>query len=513
MSHSHFGDTSTSRDMRSDLRRIGRTLKHVLAFSPANEVFILRKQISIAVGMDCLSIAHGSRFFNRVRIIDFKTYRTQELSYPSPDTVASTASLYCVQAKLADPQVMLCIPKAWTVIQTTELPAAVREHLPEVVACELDRITPFGPDDAYYDYRILKEAAGKLQIAVAASKKETLDPYIRALAERGLAVKQIDTGLAAVSTCLHYAWREDDLIYLDIGHGTYECGLIQSGVIVSGHAGSFNGSSPDESHLAEVAEQIVPWIEKMEQQDLTPQLMVHSHNGIPYAPLERQLRIPVQALNDANLVLPGVKGETARDDVPHGAVGGILSSLWAKSKAMNLLQSGRAAKTATPLALTVVLVAALLLMGLLTLYLPLHLEGQRVASIDQEIAARKDAIKKFDSLRKEYSGLLDEFNAVEGFRRGKQQTLQIVRELTVILPGSVWLTRVHLSDANVSIEGYATSATDILPRIEASPFFSKVEFTSPTIRDARMNRDRFVIRAELEGVKREEPKGKNGKKQ
>jgi hypothetical protein len=36
--------------------------------------------------------------------------------------------------------------------------------------------------------------------------------------------------------------------------------------------------------------------------------------------------------------------------------------------------------------------------------------------------------------------------------------------------------------------------------LEASKFFQKVEFASPTFRDARLNTDRFQIKMELEGV-------------
>jgi Tfp pilus assembly protein PilN len=180
---------------------------------------------------------------------------------------------------------------------------------------------------------------------------------------------------------------------------------------------------------------------------------------------------------------------------------------------MNLLHRGRVTKTSPPLTLTVILMSILLLMGLLALFLPLYLENEKVTAVDREIVARKDAVKKIESLRKDYNGLQDEFNAIAGFREGKQNTLQILKEMTVVLPKSVWLTRVLINDTNVTIEGYATSATDILPRIEASPLFAKVEFTSPTMRDTRMNMDRFVIRMELEGIKKEEPKAKNGEKQ
>ena len=116
-------------------------------------------------------------------------------------------------------------------------------------------------------------------------------------------------------------------------------------------------------------------------------------------------------------------------------------------------------------------------------------------------------------MRREYNSLQDDQKAIEGFKQTKPKALKILKELTVILPKSVWLTRVHMSDTSVAVEGYATSATNILPKIEASSYFSKVEFASPTIRDVSMNADRFVIRMELEGIKKEEPKVKNGEKQ
>ena len=513
MIKNYFGDPETSRKMQSVFHKLGRTLKTLLFLSPASEVFIPRKQISIAIGTEFLSIAHGSRFLNRIRIMGYKASRLEEVGCPVPEMVTASASLYCRQEKVTNPQVMLSVPKAWTVIQTTELPATAMENLSDVVAYELDRITPFSPDDAYYDYKIVKVEGGKVQIAIAALRRDTVDPYIRALTEQGLPVTKIDTNLAAVSTYLNYVWKEQDLIYLDIGSKTYESGFVQSGVIVAGCTDSYNGNGPDEHLMADVAENVAPWAERMEKANICPQLVVHSHNDVQYAPLEKQLRIPLQVLKNDNLAIPGFKGIKTSDDIPYDAIGGVLASLWMKSKAMNLLDRGRTTRTSPPLTLTVILVTVLFMMGVLALFLPLHLENEKVTAIDREISTRKDAVKKIDSLRKDFNSLQDEFKAIADFKQGKQNTLQILKEITILLPKSVWLTRVHINDANVAIEGYATSATDILPRIEASPYFAKVEFSSPTMRDARMNMDRFVIRMELEGIKKEEPKAKNGKKQ
>jgi Tfp pilus assembly protein PilN len=229
--------------------------------------------------------------------------------------------------------------------------------------------------------------------------------------------------------------------------------------------------------------------------------------------LERQLQIPLRILRDDELMIPGFKGETTSDNVPPEAIGGVLSSLWTKSKAMNLFSRGKGKSTRAPLALTIILLTTLLSMVILSFFVPMYLENQKVKAIDREISARKEAIKKIEFLRKEYNSLQDEQKAIEGFIQTKPKALKILKELTVILPKSAWLTRVHISDTSVAVEGYATSATNILPKIEASSYFAKVEFASPTIRDVSMNADRFVIRMELEGIKKEEPRVKNGKKQ
>ena len=92
--------------------------------------------------------------------------------------------------------------------------------------------------------------------------------------------------------------------------------------------------------------------------------------------------------------------------------------------------------------------------------------------------------------------------------------LNIMKELTTILPKTVWLTRTRITEETVEIEGYAGAATEILTKLEQSPLFKKVEFTSPTIRDAKMNLDRFVVKMEIEGFEKKQAGGeKNEKKE
>ncbi len=82
-----------------------------------------------------------------------------------------------------------------------------------------------------------------------------------------------------------------------------------------------------------------------------------------------------------------------------------------------------------------------------------------------------------------------------------------------MLPSTAWLTRTRITGETVVIEGYASVATEILPKLEQSKMFRKAEFTSPTIRDARMNADRFVMKMELEGFEEKQSGEKKDEKE
>ncbi len=165
---------------------------------------------------------------------------------------------------------------------------------------------------------------------------------------------------------------------------------------------------------------------------------------------------------------------------------------------INLLDKGIHLRPKTPMALTVLLLAMLIASGIFWLVSPLQIEEKKTEMIDREIAARKDEVRKVDALKKELDGLEKEIAAITAFRTARPLTIDLLKEMTRILPNDVWLSRVRFTDSTAEIEGYAAAATGILPQLENSPYFEKVEFASPTTRDARLNADRFIIKMEIE---------------
>jgi general secretion pathway protein L len=373
-------------DLAVKMSRWGRLLWKILTFSLADDRIAPRRCLSIVMETGGVSFVYRSRFLFHEKKRETRRYPAEAGKYPAPENLAAATALAAGELKAAGAQITLVIPRAWAILKTTEFPLTVKKNLSNVVSFELDRLTPLSSERALFDFLILGEDENRIRIMLAAMKAETLQPYMEALRERGIAVGRVA------------------------------------------------------------------------------------------------------------LAIPGEPG--------HDSCGkeGI------RTGGMNLLDQGVYKTQKTPMALTILLLAVLIASGLFWMVSPLQLEQKRVEAIDREIAARRDEVKKVEALKKEIEEVRKERAVINGFRTSRPITLDLLKELTRVLPDSAWLSRVRCTETTVDIEGYAASATDILPKLENSGYFKKVEFASPTLRDARLNADRFVIKMEIEGL----PEAKTG---
>ncbi len=178
--------TSITSDSAVKLKdTIWRPLWKILTFSPANDTISAKKNLSASIEKGTLSVAYGSRFLSRIKIKGIREYSFEEGKYPQPEGLASSLALAINDFRAAGTDLSLSIPKAWAVIKTADFPVTVKENLVDAVSYELDRLTPFSPEDAFYDFKILRESAGKLTILVTAAKADLVKPYIEALREKG----------------------------------------------------------------------------------------------------------------------------------------------------------------------------------------------------------------------------------------------------------------------------------------------------------------------------------------
>jgi general secretion pathway protein L len=87
----------------------------------------------------------------------------------------------------------LCLGHGEALVRRVAMPAATEENLRQVLAFEMDRLTPFRADEVYFDYRVLARdaAAGQLSVLLALAKRDLVDARAGALRALGASVQGV----------------------------------------------------------------------------------------------------------------------------------------------------------------------------------------------------------------------------------------------------------------------------------------------------------------------------------
>ncbi len=487
------------------LKKITEPISRVLTFSLADDRIYPAKCVAASLEKGVLSVAYGRRFLSRMKIQGVRGY-SFDGRYPQPEVFASSVSLAINDLGARNAQVTLSLPKAWTVITTADFPVSVKENLSNVIAYELDRITPYSSANAFFDYRLLGEKEGKLTVLVIAVKDDVIQPYIDALAEKGIRVGKVSVNLSGIETLLRYIGIRQSTIFLNLGRDGFEGALFQHNAITKVVTGNFSATD-ERSQAGLVVREIAPLVDVVKSGGRQPHIMAHLGDARPGLKEQLIAQLPerLHLLNETDIKL---KDPARRENIPYAALGALLEALWPKANGLNLLAKGVHTAERPPKLLTGILLLAILGLWIVYLVAPLKIEEKRLAEIDRQIALRKEEVKKVESLKQEKGAIEAEIATINNFKEKRRMSLDILKELTAILPKSAWLSRVRVTETNVELEGYASSASGLLSKLESSSLFKKVEFSSPTFRDTRMNADRFNIKMEIEGIDIEALKAK-----
>lgn len=127
------------------------------------------------------------------------------------------------------------------------------------------------------------------------------------------------------------------------------------------------------------------------------------------------------------------------------------------------------------------------------------LQRQRAEAerIDAEIRRLSEEVIRVRELEENIESIRGRIETLRSFQAGHVPAIEILREMTQIVPENAWVQEFTLSGDKVRFSGKAESASELIGRLESSPLFRDVVFRSAIVREEGAG-ERFNIEMELE---------------
>jgi general secretion pathway protein L len=137
--------------------------------------------------------------------------------------------------------------------------------------------------------------------------------------------------------------------------------------------------------------------------------------------------------------------------------------------------------------------AGLLVLSILSWGGSHYLHQKRVSDkLDIEIKQLSTEVAGINRMQAQLKELENKIDAVNKLRQRHLPVLSILLDLSKEIPEVAWLDKLTLTDKGGEIEGYANSASALIPLLAGSPLLKDVSFLSP-ITKGKDGKEKFRI--------------------
>lgn len=413
------------------------------------------------------------------------------------------------KVRIKDPKLFLSIPRSEVLLRYLRLPLAAKENLERVIGYELERYVPFPAEEVYFDFQILKEEEKGLHILLIVAKKSVIHSYLDMFSLTNLYPSSLEISASAlfnVFTDSNEAQEEGTHALIDLRRDYWELALVTGGILA--YSGTFAWKDGAMSHFSQVKKGLQGALFHISNED-----PLNTQN-VPYESLKAIILNGIEW--DGKMVdeflkqdeIPSSIGLTPihLKDIPSNfhslaiAYGTALKGLRKVSLRINLIPEDLRRHLKRPnLMPTAVLSALVLFLGLVWGSSVLIKERWLLRELDTQIEQLGPEVLAVEEMQTQISQLQKRIDALEKIKRGNPSQLEILRELTAVIPENTWLNRFTYRRGKVQVEGQAPSASDLIAILERSPLFRDARFPAP-ITKTHDGLERFKVEVTIEGI-------------
>jgi Tfp pilus assembly protein PilN len=354
------------------------------------------------------------------------------------------------------------LPRGEVIVRNLTLPGVSDKDAANAIELQVDTLHPWGDVDIAWGWSRAGKDPAKGEVIIGLAKKETLSLYETLFAEAGIPIAAATFSPAVIHAAIR-VWNAAPESVL--------CFHTDE----SGHTEVYGESEARALFSAEFS-------------------------GAPERALafaRAELRMTVDCPAEPLLkTLPATQGNTSSPALPSAALAyaaAIAGSAPHVAKFANLLPPERRASHDRIQFVIPAVLVILVAMGLLATFVifPAVEKRRYRADLDRETrqlepaAARAQALERRIKENRTRTVLLDEI------KRRPQDDLEVLNELTRILPPQVWTNSIEIYPDSVVISGEADQAAPLLKLLDSSPLFQNSDFALSVTRSTQTEQFRI----------------------
>jgi Tfp pilus assembly protein PilN len=398
--------------------------------------------------------------------------------------------------------VVLGFPRKDVIIRYLDLPSDVEDNLAEVVKYQVRSFEPTEESSYYSDHVLLSknEESKKLTVLLAMIRKALLDEQLQLLREIGIrpvAVACSSTGLANLFMLNQKGLSDQTFILADLGSSAFEIIAVHNGTLAySRETSKRDDQSWSDVLLSEMSEAISRI--RLEPDHTLEKVAIAGESS------ESALKDIQAGIPDCELLKDSVGFAMTDETQPHiqeasSSLGlaytGMVRRPFIK---MNLLPSTlRVRQTRWAYVPTVVFGLAIIALLFGLFFHKMFLNRILIQKMESKIAANETPLKTVQSLKTQAEELGEKVKSFEDVIRKRDMNIEILHELTVILPMDTYLNTYVNRDGTIQLVGVSGSSADLIQTLDRSPLFKDVVPKAP-FRDRGNGKDIFNVEAKLE---------------
>ena len=391
------------------------------------------------------------------------------------------------------------LPRREVIVRQLSLSGVSDKDLAAAVGFQLDGLHPYPEDEIVASWSRL---GGTSAVAVAIVRRAVLERYASLFAEAGIKLACFTCSATAIYSALRLFNAALPSEILAIERSGDEVELYGESPTRALFSASFPADAKSHiEHTARQSEDSQPVGAESTQSESSKsssdaraaglacaELRIHSSNDAPIKPR------PFEELLHAAPALPYAAA--------------LASACPRLSLALNLLPAEQRQSSSRALWIPTAALGAivLLLAGALAAF-PGYENRKYMRSLEAQIAQVQPLAKRAEALDRATDAARLRTQQLDDFRRHAKADMDVLEEMTHILPPPTWLNMLEINRGQILIAGEADQAATLLKTIDSSPLFKSSEFMMPPVRTQtgemfRIRTNREPYREQVQGAAR-----------